>query len=1351
VPTPPDTTPDHPRLRALEERLEQAWPADRPRLRARLRGLTRPRPEGTRRRRRSAPAPDTAPDPKVLTQIERDLDESADRWARRRDLLPERIAYPGDLPISGARDDIAHAIRTNQVVVLCGETGSGKTTQLPKICLELGYGIDRRIAHTQPRRIAATAVARRVAEELKVPYGKQVGAKVRFDDKTGDDTLVKLMTDGMLLAETQTDRNLNQYDCIIIDEAHERSLNIDFLLGYLRQLLPRRPDLKVIITSATIDPDRFAEHFGAFNREAGHEIPAPIITVPGRTYPVQTRYRPLLDDDRSMDARREAEALGDGVLTALAELAHEHPQGDVLVFMPGEREIRQTAKFLRENLPPTDNTEILPLYARLSPKEQERVFRTAPHRRVVIATNVAETSLTVPGIRAVIDPGTARISRYSARSKVQGLPTEPISRASADQRKGRCGRIGPGTCIRLFSEEDLEGRDEFTPPEILRTNLAAVVLQMEALRLGSPEDFPFIDPPDTRLIKDGYQTLEELGAIYPRDTKPHHKKPRKTNLTPLGEKLARLPVDPRLGRMILAGQEENCLHDLLVIASALAAPDPRDRPSDKQQSADEAHEQFAHPESDFLSYLKIWDFFHEQRSKLSRSRLDKACRQNFLSLRRIHEWREIHRQLHGIVLDMGYRPHEQRHDKDSDHAPYDAIHRALLAGLITNVGRQGEGHEYKGCRGTTFFIHPGSGLFGDKPQWLLAGELVRTTRLYARTVAKIVPDWIERVAPHMLVKSYAEARYDQRTATVVANEKVSLEGLEVIPKRTVHFGPIDPATSRELFIHHALVEGELDTRSKALKHNRALIDRIEAMQAKARRTDLLASNKAQFDFYDARLPEDVYSGSTFHSWTRRAERDDPDLLRMTEDDLLVHEPEHVTTETYPDQYQTLSAPLPLEYVFDPASEADGVTLTVPVELLGQIRPETADRLVPGLLPHKIAALVKTLPKRLRRNFEPREIADKLTPSLQGSDRPLVQDLAEALSRECGSRIEVGDLKPGELDRHLNLRYRVIDDGGEELAASRDLAELRAQFADRITGSVMASAPGELDRSDLTDWDFGELPESIEIDRAGVSVTAFPALVDKGETCDLKLFDTRPAADAAMRAGLGRLYVRHLRDEFRVRIEHLPGIGRLRLLYAPLGPAGELDRDLMLLIADRVFVNDRVNVRSREQFVERIDAGWNRLTQCTNEAADLVSEILTRRQQCDELLNNANPPQQWKLAVADCTTQLAVMCPPGFLASTPYRWLRCFPRFLAGIQKRFEKLRTHGPDRDRQHTAQVHEWTRKYDQRSQEHRAQGIVDPELEEFRWLTEELRVSLFAQELGTSVKVSPARLQKHWDKIRV
>ncbi|MFT5422380.1 MAG: ATP-dependent helicase HrpA [Phycisphaerales bacterium] len=1330
VPNPP-TNP-------LAARLDEAWPADRARLRSRLRRF-----EGTHK--------NTAPNAQALTQIERDLTDSARLWAQRRSAVPEKIKFPADLPITAARDDIAEAIRDNQVVVLCGETGSGKTTQLPKICLELGYGVDRRIGHTQPRRLAARSVADRLAQELGVQVGRQVGAKVRFDDKTSPQTLIKLMTDGMLLAETQTDRFLNQYDCLIIDEAHERSLNIDFLLGYLRQLLPKRPDLKLIITSATIDPDRFAQQF-ARPHASGHVLPAPIIMVPGRTYAVQTRYRPLVEETRSTDSRREAEALSDAVLLALDELAHEHPRGDVLVFMPGEREIRQTARFLRESLPPTDRTEILPLYARLSPAEQQRIFKTSPHRRVIIATNVAETSLTVPGILGVIDPGTARISRYSARSKVQGLPIEPISRASADQRKGRCGRIAPGTCIRLYSVEDFNNREEFTPPEILRTNLAAVILQMEALKLGRPEDFPFLDPPDSRMIRDGYQTLEELGALTIHEDGT-------TALTDLGTKLARLPVDPRIGRMILAAQTENCLHDVLVIASALSAPDPRDRPADNPGAADEAHEKFTHPESDFLSYLAIWDFYHDQRAKHSRSKLEKSCKQNFLNTRRIHEWREIHRQIHGLVLEMGFRPHRDYASKDVKHAPYDAIHRALLAGLVTNVGKKGDGFDYKGCRNTTFNIHPGSGQFNAKPKWILAGELVRTTKLYARSVARVSPEWIEQVAPHLLIRSYADARWDTRSARVLANEKVALAGLEIIPKRSVHFGPIDPAASRELFIHHALIEGELDSNAKALVANRDLIARIEAMQAKARRTDLLASSKVQFDFYDKRLPADVFSGQSFHAWLRRSERDNPSLIRMHEADLLAGEPEGIDETRFPDHYQTLSAPLPLEYAFAPNADTDGVTLRVPVELLGQIRPETADRLVPGLLAEKIAALVKTLPKRLRRNFDADSVAAEVAPQIADSSRPLVQGLAEQLSRHCGAPISPGDFKPAELDKHLHLRFLVIDEHGDELGASRDLAELRAQFADKISGSVMAAAPGKLDRTDLTDWDFGDLPESIEIERAGpggqaasgVTVTAYPALVDKGDTCDLKLFDTTQGAAVAMRAGLARLYVRNLRDEFKYRVEHLPGIGRLRMLYSPLGPSAELDRDLMLLIADRVFVNDKLGIRTREQFADRIKAGWNRLTPCTDEVATLLEQILSRRQEATQLLNNPNPPGDWRLAIADSTTQLNAMCAAGFLGSTPYAWLRCLPRFLAGITKRFEKLRTQGADRDRQYTAQVHEWTRKYDTRATEHRAQGIVDPELTEFRWLTEELRVSLFAQELGTSVKVSPTRLQKHWDKVRV
>jgi ATP-dependent helicase HrpA len=1297
-----------------ERKLSECWPGERGRLRAMVRrmldGRVGPRPGAVR----------LSPD-----AVERELVESAARWVERRALVPT-LRYPSELPVAERREEIIAAIRERQVVVVCGETGSGKTTQLPKMCLELGLGVDRMIGHTQPRRIAARAVADRLSEEMQVPTGTMVGAKVRFDDRTAGQTLVKLMTDGILLAETRSDRDLDQYDCLIIDEAHERSLNIDFLLGYLRRVLPRRPDLKVVITSATIDPQSFARHF------ADARGPAPVIEVSGRTYPVEVRYREEAEKDAGSRDELDAPELAVECLESIVHGA----AGDVLIFMPGEREIRQTHKLIRERFAGLAGSgggglEVLPLYARLSPTDQQRIFARHTGRRVVISTNVAETSLTVPGIRYVIDSGTARISRYSARTKVQGLPVEAVSRASADQRAGRCGRVGPGVCYRLYTRVDFETRERFTQPEILRTNLASVVLRMADLRLGRPEDFPFIERPDARLIRDGYDTLEELGAIDHRG-----------ELTELGKKLARLPIDPRIGRMILAGHAEDCLHDVLVIAAGLSAPDPRDRPSEKQQQADEAHTRFVEAGSDFGAYLKMWDFYHELAGKLSRSKLEKACKESFLSTRRIHEWREIYRQLLKATRDMGM-------ETGHGHAPADRVLRALLTGLVTNVGKKGEGFEYQGCRSTRFAIHPASGLFESRPGWLVAAELVRTSRLYARTCAKIDPAWIEHVAPHLVQKSYASPRWDGKSGRVMADEKVTLLGLEVVARRPVHFGPVDPAQSREIFIHHALVEDELRTGSRAMQHNRALIERVRRLEAKARRNDLLADAQKLFRFYDERLPRDVYSTDSFHDWLRRAEREHPRVLWLREEDLLEKMPEGVTEESFPDHYETLSARLPIDYAFVPGEERDGVTVRVPVELLNQIRPDQADRAIPGLLVEKVGALIRTLPKSLRRNFDAVQTARRLAPVLANADRPLVQDLALELSRLCGVTIRAEDFKVGELDKHLLVRFVVVGTDGREVGNGRDIASLRAEVAPSAAKGQKADA-SPWSRDDVTDWDFDQIPESLEVRRGAVKMTVFPALHDLGDRAALRVFDTPEAAAESMRRGLARLFVRHLQDEFRFRAQHLFNIEKLRVLYGPLGSARQLEQGLMLAIAERAFLVELPGVRDRAGFAARVTLGWNRIGPAADEIGTLAEQVLALRQSVARRLED-RPPEAWRRAVADMTHQLALLVGPDFLAATPDRWLRCLPRFLRAMEKRVEKLRSVGPARDEELMRQVLTWSKKYDDRRAQHAAQGVHDAALADFRWLIEELRVALFAQDLGTSVKVSGPRMEKAWSEVRV
>ncbi|HHN77630.1 MAG TPA: ATP-dependent RNA helicase HrpA, partial [Phycisphaerales bacterium] len=1176
--------------------LEGCMIADRARLRNRLRGLERSGRTAPQQRDRA------------LERIAAEADRSRALRAEREKHRPE-VTYP-DLPVSAMREQIAATIRENQVVVVCGETGSGKTTQLPKICLDaalgLGRGIDGMIGHTQPRRLAARTVAARIAEELGVDVGGIVGTKIRFNDRTSERTLIKLMTDGILLAETQSDRLLRRYDTIIIDEAHERSLNIDFLLGYLHQILPRRPDLKLIITSATIDPQRFAEHF------ATTRGPAPIVEVPGRTWPVEVVYRPLpgrgnIAQDSSM--RDPGDVVG-AVLDVMKEIDTQ-PRGDVLVFMPGEREIRETANALRRHLGGDD--EVLPLYARLSVEEQRRAFRPHSGRRIVIATNVAETSVTVPGIRYVIDPGTARINRYSARTGVQGLDIEPISRASADQRKGRCGRVGPGVCYRLYSEADYESRDEFTTPEIRRTNLASVVLQMASLRLGRPDRFPFVDPPESRLIRDGYETLRELGAI-----------DEKNELTPIGRDLARLPIDPRIGRMVLAGHAEGCLHDVLILAAGLSVPDPRDRPAERQADADAAHERFRDEHSDFMTLLNIWHFYHDSIRPLSRSRRSKACRQNFLSERRLFEWSEVLGQLRTIAREMNL-------DQTARPLNADAVHRALLAGLLTNIGTLDEKHEYRGTRGARFYLHPSSVLFGEKPKWIVAAELVRTTRLYARTVAKIDPAWVEQLGEHLIKRTYAEPHWDRKSARVMAFEKVTLAGLEVVPKRRAHFGPVDPPRARELFIHHALVEGEYDSDAPALRHNRELENTIATLEDKARRRDLLAEAEARFAFYDRRLPPDVYSGQTFDRWRRRAERENPRLLFMTIDDVLMGDASQVSPEAFPDRLETAGGSLDIRYRFDPDAPDDGVTLDVPVGLLGQIDPDRAERLVPGLLTEKIEALMRTLPKSKRRYFDVPVVAREIAESGLDQSGPLLRALADALAARAGIDIRPEDFNPDALPRHLSMHYRVLDDKGREIRSGRDLLALRREFSGEIASGFRRIAGGEWNREGITAWDFGDIPRSVEIAAGETPVLGYPALVDRGGPVALQLFDTPEAADDAMRLGLARLYTHRLKNDLRFDVRTIPGVEHTALAFAPLGDAALLRDQLTLLICDRLFLGDRKPPRTFEDFNARVDESWNSLAHVADECAALAGQIYTRRSAVDLRLQ-AKHPAAWDRAV-----------------------------------------------------------------------------------------------------------------------
>ena len=1265
---------------------------------------------GERLRRAEQMAAQGRPAERLLASVVADVERSIQARKRRYVSRP-RPKFPADLPVVQKREEIAAAIAANQVVILCGETGSGKTTQLPKICLELGRGVDGMIGHTQPRRIAARSVAQRIADELGTSLGQAVGYKVRFNDRTGADTYVKVMTDGILLAEIQTDRLLEQYDTIIIDEAHERSLNIDFLLGYLKQVLPQRPDLKVIVTSATIDPERFSKHFDG----------APIIMVSGRTYAVEVRYRPLKTDDPEEEEREQTH----GILDAVDELAR-HGNGDVLVFCSGEREIREAAEELRKHHPP--QTEILPLYARLSAAEQQRVFQPHGRRRIVLATNVAETSLTVPGIRYVVDTGVARISRYSARTKVQRLPIEPISKASADQRKGRCGRVAEGVCIRLYDQADFENRPTFTEPEILRTNLAAVILQMKWARLGDVETFPFVERPDPRLIRDGYLTLHELGAVNDEN-----------ELTQMGRHLGRLPVDPRIGRMILAAERENCLAEVLVIAAGLSVQDVRDRPSELAAVADEAHQQFVDEASDFLSYLKIWDFFQEKRKNLSHSQLRKQVKNQFLSYNRLREWADVYEQIHGVVADLGWRLN------DAPAGP-DRVHRALLTGLLSNVGSRTDTGEYAGTRGAKFFIFPGSVLFKRKPDWVMAAEIVETARLYARTNARVTPEWIERAAAHLLKRTYTDPQWDARRADVTAGERVSLRGLILVPHRTVPYGPIDPRTSREVFIHHALVEGDFRTGAPFLKHNMELLNGVRTLEAKARRRDLLADAQQRHRFYDRRVPADVYNGPLFEKWRKEAERGDGRLLFMSMADVMRADAEPIRPEDYPDEIRIGSLAIPLTYVNDVARADDGVTATIPLALLNQVVAGPFEWLVPGWLHEKVVELIRTLPKALRVRLVPApDAAAKAVAATSGAGRaaPFYEAIAHQLGKIVGEVIPPSAFDPAALPPFLRMNFAVVDAGGKQVACGRDLTLLRVQLGVKARESFAALPPAEYTRDKLTRWDFGDVPERVEIHRAGATFSGFPALVDQGVTVGLRVLDSRAASVTANRAGVRRLFMLQLEQELRQLARSFTHVEEMTRAYRPLGTWADLKGQIVSAAVDRALYAGAADIRTHEAFVTVARDGWLRLTTAARELNGLAFEVLSAFAPLHAALSRQYPPLLLE-SINDLRQQLKWLVPKDVLAVTPPAWLPHLPRYLKAMQIRLTKLLNAGLSRDQQQLAEVRPLERGYAERRAALAARGRSDPQLAAVWWAMQELRVSLFAQELRTAEKVSVQRVAK-------
>jgi len=1289
-PPPPRLNSRHqspPSAAELLKQLEQCLASDRYRLRGRLRRLARQR--GQR-------VPDD-----MAAAI------AASRTARqaRQEQLP-RPEYPAELPISQQRERILELIRRHQVVILCGETGSGKSTQLPKLCLEAGRGVDGYIGHTQPRRLAARAVAVRITEELGGAPGQLAGYKVRFHDQVADTAYIKVMTDGILLAEIPSDPFLTRYDTLIIDEAHERNLNVDFLLGYLKRLLPRRSDLKLIITSATIDPQRFAKFFDG----------APVLEVSGRSYPVEMRYRPRSDNG-------EQQELQPAIRAAVDELTRAGP-GDILVFLSGEREIRETHESLRRHQPP--GTEILPLYARLSGAEQDRVFRPHAGRRIVLATNVAETSITVPGIRYVVDPGYARVKRYGTGARVQRLPVEPVSRSSANQRAGRCGRVAAGICIRLYSEADFLERPLYTDPEILRSSLAGVILRMEALRLGHVQEFPFIDPPSDRAVNDGYRLLQELGAV---DENRH--------LTKTGHRLARLPVDPAIGRMLLAAIPEQCVSEVLVIAAALSIQDPRERPLDRREQADTAHRLFVGEKSDFLGFLKLWNAYHEQRRQLSGNRLRGWCREHFISYVRTREWQDIHHQLLQLMKEIG----AQRSRAPADPA---AIHRALLCGLIGNVAQKTEDGEYRGARGRSLHIFPGSSLRKTQPAWIMAAELVQTSRLFASGVAAIDPEWIEQVAPQLVKRAWLEPHWEKKRAQVVAYEQVSLYGLIVIPRRPVHFGPIDPTVARDIFLRSALVAGDYDSEAEFFVHNRELVREVEELEHKSRRRDVLVDEELLYRFYDERVPEGIFNGAGFEAWRKQVEQKDPRHLFLTRDHLMQHDAAAVTAVQYPDFLEVGGARFPLRYRFEPGDPEDGVTVTVPLAALNQLEPQHIDRLVPALTRDRIVALLRSLPKSLRRHFVPApDFADACLDAAATPGPQLVRVLSQRLRQMTGVPVPEDAWDESRVPPHLRMHLVVTGANGNVLAAGRDLAQLKADLGARAEQSFRHGAVQEIERHGITAWDFGDLPERCVVAQQGAQLPGYPALVAEGDSVAIRVFDTRAGADTAMRTGLRRLLQLALPQQVKYLNKNLPGLKQACLHYAPIGHCDALAQELVNAAFDRAFLEHEQLPRDAAGFNSMLEQNKGTLTATAAELWKHVGRSLEAYHQA--MLALAAAPAE---ATEQEREHIRHLVYPGFIAATPAASLRRLPVYLKAVVLRLQRY-AQDPARDRERAAEIGPLWEQWRERDERNHRDGIHDAELDHYHWMLEEFRVSLFAQELRTAFPVSAKRLQKQWQTL--
>lgn len=1238
----------------------------------------------------------------------------------------QAIQFPAELPVVQEKQTIQTAIRKHQVVIVAGETGSGKTTQLPKMLMELGYGDPeqgRMIGHTQPRRLAARSVAARIAQELETELGSVVGYKVRFQDETAPGTRIKLVTDGMLLAELQNDRLLSRYDALIIDEAHERSLNIDFLLGVLATILPQRPELKLIITSATIETERFSKHFSD----------APIITVSGRTYPVEVRYRPLQDADTDDDDLDVVQ----GVCDALLELQRE-AAGDVLVFASGEREIRDFAEAIADLK--LSNTEILPLFARLSAAEQNRIFQSHSARRVVIATNVAETSLTVPGIRYVIDPGTARISRYSYRTKVQRLPIEKISQASANQRAGRCGRVAPGICIRLYSEEDYLARAEYTDPEILRTNLAAVILQMTSAKLGDIRKFPFIERPDERYINDGLNLLQELHALAPQ-RKGRNKPGRGYNgprLTPVGRQLAQLPLDPRLARMVLAANEFGCMQEVMVIVAALSIQDPRERPQQGAQKADELHQRFHDKDSDFASYLKLWRYLTELQHELSKTQFRKRLKQEFLHFLRVREWQDVYTQVRQTVRALGLRINQEP-------AAYEAVHRALLTGMLSQLGQKQEGHEYLGARNRKFFIFPGSGLFKKSPKWVMAAELVETSRLFARTNARIEPEWLEPAAEHLVKRNYYEPHFSKKQGSVVADEQVTLFGLIIVPRRKVQFGPVDPVAAREIFIREALVQGQLKRPLPFVAHNLALIEQVRELEEKSRRRDILIDDEALYAAYDRDIPAGIYNEQLLAGWWHKAVKQQAGLLHFARDDLMAQDASHVTALDYPNTWHQGNLRLQLSYVFEPTAEDDGVTVEIPLALLNQVTATGFDWLIPALRHDLVVAWIKSLPKVLRRNFVPAPnyaeafLADCSAELIAST--PLLDALAHKLRRMTGVTIPADAWDSSQVPQHLQMNFAAVNEQGVRVRSSRDLDYLQQSLQGQVKHALSQAVKQSEEQSQAaTEWVFGELPQTLEQQQRGYAIKAYPALVPEGEGVRKELFDTAAQAEQAHRQGLRHLLLAQLPSPVRYLQQSLSNKAKLAMYYNPWGKVDDLIHDCIMAALDEFIAANPA--RSREQFKQLFEQARAELNERVTAIAQQVEPCLVQSQAIRKRLKGKVSLDQIQ-AHGDIKDQLDHLVYRGFVSDIGAERLRDIPRYLQAIERRLEKLPV-DPNKDRLHTLVLSDLQSDYQKLLAKVPNGQPVAAEITEIRWMLEELRVSFFAQTLGTRYPISEKRVRQ-------